>query len=732
MALPTETTTKIIIAGSRRWRKLTQPITRFFVERGCFPPTDTFTSSHHRIFHSMALLHPVNPPFSTSHNRHSKRQQNTIQLPPFDENPPKIAFANGILHNRQFSASPTSLFNDFGSLFSYPEEEEYNRGDKHFAMMQELRRREELHEREEGESRDQTQQQQQQIGRGDMGEQRQQQTRPLEFERNNQEQEKGVYLDPETYSRAESLALDDGSLDFDLTPSSTETSSRYYRNPNKSRGRNPPKRIQSELYKKAVEGLLSPAPSYSYRSNNGEERPQKQQQQRQQPQLSDEDLLLEAVSKLNSIDTTGANNPEAETLHQLVFAEEETYLNQSLEFRKSLSSYYGRNGVGNIGDNDDGNGEESQVESPIAKQRRLAIEAYNNKVLEQLLKDMEEIEEMAPTREEALRMAAFSTSFDSTAHTSGSRAATAPQEATDTEMFDEIERPESDQKNSTTDFDKGNPVLCYKCGGRVTPEVMERARMLERYNNKNTRILCQACHGMQFRLIEEAEVRLATGYLNNFNYPSSPSSSSVFWERRRGSYDNKNRRERWTNGGESVMTSDRSNSRFDKSRGNVKEGSGSNNQKTSNSDMMDTSPKKGYSNHRVGNSFGATNRKPMIASRTESLPKEKHHDDPSRKMSREEAKKGMWQQKMIPRNTSSRPEKKHLEKRRSMEAPSKEHYLENPKSNINNTTTDFRQSDEGTNNINNKGQWKKVTDPKTKRMFYWNRETGEMKRRLSE
>ncbi|KAL7462776.1 hypothetical protein ACHAXS_003151, partial [Conticribra weissflogii] len=609
------------------------------------------------------------------------------------------------------------------SLFPYPQDDKYNNSEIHHAMMQELRREEEIREREQVESRDRTQQPrpQPQPGTRHTGEQPRQQSKSSEFERNNQELEKGFYLDPETYSQADSLVLDDGSLGLDSSPSSTETSSLYYRNPNQRKGRKPPNMIQSEVYKKAVEGLLSPCPSYSYRPKNAEDNLQHQHQQK--PQLSDEDLLLEAVSKLNSIDTTGANNPDAESLHRLVFAEEETYLNQSLEFRKSLSTYYGRNDIGYIGEDDDGNDEEKQIESPIAKERRLAIEAHNNKILEQLMKDMEKMEEMAPSREEALRMAASSTSFVNTDDTAGSRTAvTAPKGAAETELLDEIERPEGNQSNAIADFKERNPVLCYKCGCQVTPEVIERARMLVRYNKGNARILCQACHGMQFRQIKEAEVRLATGYLNSFTNPSSPSSSAMFWERRRGNFDDKNRRGSWTNDGDSSMKSWRRDRRFDNRRGYVQGGSGSESQNNGDIDLIDTATKKGYSNRLVGKKIGATNPSPTTAS----------GDDASMNLSKEEARKRIGQNKMTQTNTSAQPKSNHQEKRKIMHSSSNKQFLEKTKSGTNNVAGNSRHSDEGTYHSNNKGLWVKVTDPMTKRMFYWNRETGEMKRRLSE
>ena len=162
----------------------------------------------------------------------------------------------------------------------------------------------------------------------------------------------GPYLDEETYLQAENnLLRPDGSL-----------------------GLSSVSKIKNKTYQAVTEVLLSPAPSYSYdddahdRSNGSV--------------LSDEEKLYRAVN--GKVDVTNDNMIDPETLHREVFAEEEAYLQQSQTFRKALSS---------MTTND---------ESPMAKDRREEIERYNEKVLIDLLKEMDEMEAMAVSREEAI------------------------------------------------------------------------------------------------------------------------------------------------------------------------------------------------------------------------------------------------------------------------------------------------------------------------------------------
>lgn len=162
----------------------------------------------------------------------------------------------------------------------------------------------------------------------------------------------GPYLDEETYLQAENnLLRPDGSL-----------------------GLSSVSKIKNKTYQAVTEVLLSPAPSYSYdddahdRSNGSV--------------LSDEEKLYGAVN--GKVDVTNDNMIDPETLHGEVFAEEEAYLQQSRQFRKALSS---------MTKND---------ESSMAKDRREEIERYNEKVLIDLIKEMDEMEALAVSREEAI------------------------------------------------------------------------------------------------------------------------------------------------------------------------------------------------------------------------------------------------------------------------------------------------------------------------------------------
>ena len=165
----------------------------------------------------------------------------------------------------------------------------------------------------------------------------------------------GPYLDEETYLQAENnLLRPDGSLGL----SSSVTT------------------IKNKTYQAVTEGLLSPAPSYAYVDDAPHDRSNGSV-------LSDEERLYRAVVN-GKVDATNDNMIDPETLHREVFAEEEAYLQQSQQFRKALSS---------MTKND---------ESPMAKDRREEIERYNEKVLIDLIKEMDEMEALAVSREEAI------------------------------------------------------------------------------------------------------------------------------------------------------------------------------------------------------------------------------------------------------------------------------------------------------------------------------------------
>ena len=78
---------------------------------------------------------------------------------------------------------------------------------------------------------------------------------------------------------------------------------------------------------------------------------------------------------------------DSKTLHERVFEEERAYLEQSEGFRKMLSA---------MSDN------EYDDESPMAKSRREEIERYNESVIDKLIREIDEMEDLAVSREEAM------------------------------------------------------------------------------------------------------------------------------------------------------------------------------------------------------------------------------------------------------------------------------------------------------------------------------------------
>ena len=299
--------------------------------------------------------------------------------------------------------------------------------------------------------------------------------------------EEGILLDPETYLQAENLVQPDGSLS--LGGNSQQL------NP-----LNP--RINNKVYQSAVDGLFSPPPRYEYvvLNDGGDATPNTRQ-----PKLSDDELLYKAMMNIE----TNEERIDPEELHRQVFAEEQGYLNQSEEFRKSLSTLYRDDEI---------------VESPMAKERRETIEQYNEEVLEDLLKEIDEMEKMTLSREDAMLQA----------------------------------RQGLDAKSSSNAEDKSRSkqtkgVLCTNCGLRVTPDMIQRVQMIEIAKGgevKQTQqypkgILCLVCYGSQFRTTKEAEVRIGRGYYGD--------SSSKMWEKKsirpRGKSNDSYGREWSSNGG---------------------------------------------------------------------------------------------------------------------------------------------------------------------------------------
>jgi hypothetical protein len=294
-----------------------------------------------------------------------------------------------------------------------------------------------------------------------------------EYDDGNDNSSDGIFLDETTYLQAEETLLrPDGSISGD--PITTTISNQQ----NKEGMQN----INDVYQSAATQGFFPPTYSYSNPDTKEEQ------------DLSDEELLLQAVNDIQNdqaLVTQQQKQIDAETLHQQVFAEEEVYLEQSDEFRKSLSN-------NNVNDTD--------YESPIAKGRREAIESYNQQILDDLMKELDEMEAIAVSRDEALSRAKMS------GGDGGSLKNNSP-----------LDLDEKEETSSSATATGRNNVVCSECGLKVTPDMIQRAT----YGPK--RMLCQACYGVNFRIKNEAEVRLATG---PSIWESTSSSSSKMFDRK--------------------------------------------------------------------------------------------------------------------------------------------------------------------------------------------------------
>ncbi|KAL7543580.1 hypothetical protein ACHAXR_013030 [Thalassiosira sp. AJA248-18] len=321
----------------------------------------------------------------------------------------------------------------------------------------------------------------------------------------DEESNNGLYLNEGTYLQAEeSMLRSDGSLNLNNEQEIQDKSGSMLMSdgitPTTPAFLPPVPKIKNKTYQSAVEGLFSPPPSYSYSSssdNNGDDKNSDRVSTTQQ-QLSDEEILYQTVMDIESGKKENTQQMiDSETLHQQVFSEEQTYFEQSETFRKSLSSLY----------------DSEKSESPMAKERREIIEQYNEKVLDDLMKEMDEVEEEAVSREEAMRQA-------------------------------------KEEVNNNTK--SKNNVLCSKCGLRVTPDVIEHAEMMDIFAAKGSRgggggggvqkkrregnnnavipsnkgILCQACYvKVLTNTVDEARVRLGAGQ-SGYEYDSSAAGYS--------------------------------------------------------------------------------------------------------------------------------------------------------------------------------------------------------------
>jgi len=463
----------------------------------------------------------------------------------------------------------------------------------------------------------------------------------------NEDISSGPYLNEETYLQAEdNLLRSDGSLNFNNSNGDQQQTRSSYSQP--------VQKIKNKTYQSAVQGLFSPPPSYSYDENNITDDDSNNLSKTQQ-QLSDEEQLYQAVTDQQQ-NKTQMIDPE--TLHQQVFAEEQTYLQQSTEFRKSLSSLYDDN-----------------VESPIAKERREVINQYNEEVLSDLIKEIDIMEDMALSREEAMTLA-------------------------------------KDKEVTTKDGKKKNDeVLCYKCGCRVTPDMIQRAETIEiskggEVQQNSGGVLCQACYGQQFRTNDESKVRVATG---NFYDSYNNSGGLRMFDKRKNGYRG---RRKWSG----------------------KEDGGSNKesdvQGINTSSLFDMPKKK---------RFDGTERTPPLPATPTPTPQSKTKEVISSKsppnIPSSSTRQQRRQARPPPRRSShtSLGGGEELERRmrqQDAEASSKSSDMKN-NSTISREEGKVDRSPATTQTSNISDQWVKVEDSSSPgKILYWNQQTGEMKNSL--
>ncbi len=509
----------------------------------------------------------------------------------------------------------------------------------------------------------------------------------------------GLYLDPETYLQAEDTILrSDGSLNL----------AHSRRGSQRPMATTPPSALgkKENAYQKAVEGLFSSPPSYSYYSDNGNDvgNGTDDGTQVSSQSLSDEERFYQAVLEIENGRSRGGGadadqmllDPEA--LHQQVFSEEQAYLQQSEDFRHALSSLFADN-----------------TESPMAKGRRERIEQYNESVLSNLMKEMDEMEDMAFSREDAMRSA---------------------------ERANEGIQMSTFASNNDSRLGK-SAVSCSMCGLHVTPDMIQRATLINQLANDSRGILCTACHGQRF-VRKEAELRV----------PASEFAASRMFDKKSTRLSLKND---FFNSGRRWNT-DR--------RGDGKERGDSSIQGISTTSLFDvTSGTQWPSQKVVENDDAALKHTPIIntirrissssstpiAANTSSLDYHQqrvHRRSSSRILGGAELMKRMQQresessqggkeEQIIPGGSTE--EERLFVANRGMEQPRKE--------NVNDEVDSFSSDDENGRkihsivvaNTDNTGRttvhgdsaidhWVKVEDPSTERSFYWNRETGEMKK----
>jgi hypothetical protein len=505
----------------------------------------------------------------------------------------------------------------------------------------------------------------------------------------------GLYLDPETYLQAEDTILrSDGSLDLVASRQGSQ----------RPTAKTPPLALgdKKNAYQKVVEGLFSPPPSYSYYSdtNNDDAGNGIDDGAQISQSLSDDERLYQAVLEIeNGRSRGGGVNADQvlldpESLHQQVFAEEQAYLQQSEDFRNALSSLFTDN-----------------TESPMAKERRECIEQYNESVLSNLMKDMDEMEDMALSREDAIMRSA--------------------------ERANEGIHQSTFASNNDTRLGK-SAVSCSMCGLRVTPDMIQRATMINQLAKDSRDILCTACHGQRF-VRKEAELRV----------PASEFASSRMFDKKSTRLLSKNE---FCNSARSWNT-DR--------RGDGKDRGDSSIQGISTTSLFDVSSSKQSSQRVVENDDAALKHTPIIntISRISSSSSTPIAADTS---------SSDYHQQRLHRRSSSRvlggaQLMKRMQRRESESSQGGEEeqiipggsakgrlFMANRgmdqlrKENVNDEVDSFSSDDENGRKIihsivaDNNDQrtvhsgainhWVNVEDPNTKRSFFWNRETGEMKK----
>jgi len=521
-----------------------------------------------------------------------------------------------------------------------------------------------------------------------------------DYEESEGEYNDGLYLDEETYLQAEATLLrPDGSLNFNERQDKQGKSMTDFPDTAASSQSYPPvPKIKNKTYQAAVEGLFSPAPSYSYSNDDGNNDSQigiTDQLSNPQQQLSDEERLYQTVMDIEGGKST-QQMMDPETLHQQVFAEEQAYLQQSEEFRKSLSTLY------------------TDEESPMAKERREAVNQCNEKVLNELMKEMDEMEGLAISRDDAMRQAK--------------------------------------DNSPTTNKQAKDVIICFKCGLRVTSDMIQRAETIEIAKGgggvqkkkinavESCGILCQSCYRQQLHTKDEATVRLGAGSFGGsssartFDKNNPNSWQQTGGEKYRGG--KKERRRSGRNGGRGSVQGIDMSSLFKEPKGYDTERKNNTAPKTS------VDSKRPSSNTPSGGQKMPPRRTSRVLGggelakrRQQQQPESSDEDLEQQTTQRTERsfKSQKFERTASPTQRMERTLREEINSEDSSEIGKLEEKVgeervpSSPISDDDFSSMNTRIEQPMENNIDN---WVKVEDPGSKRMFYWNTETGEMKKTL--